>query len=131
MPSPNPTTQRSVAEVLPNHAESAGADAPIFSQLADDADMAELVEMFVNELPNRVESLLSHWQNRDFRELRRLAHQIKGSSGGYGFSQLGRAAAQLEQELNTLIDQGQETEIERVSHEIDALVHLCGRVRAK
>ncbi len=107
------------------------ADAPIFSQLAGDPDMVELVEMFVSELPQRMSTMLDSWQNHDLREMRRLAHQLKGSSGGYGFSQLGRAAAHLELQLTSQIDHGEEQDLAAIKQSVDELVRLCGRVRTK
>lgn len=131
MPSLNPTAPSTPDRAPTGSAAGAFSDAPIYSQLADDPDMVELVEMFVSELPNRVEAVLQHWQNRDLRELRRLVHQLKGSSGGYGFSQLGHAAGRLEMELGTMIDCSEQNELEKIKSGVDELVRLCQRVRAK
>lgn len=131
MPSSNPTAQNTPDRAPTGANPATPSSAPIYSQLADDPDMVELVEMFVSELPNRVEAVLQHWQNRDFRELRRLVHQLKGSSGGYGFSELGRAAAQLEHELGVIIDRNEQNEIDKIRNGVDELVELCQRVRAK
>lgn len=131
MPSSNPTAPKTFDHAGSGASGTTSGNTPIFSQLANDPDMVELVEMFVSELPNRVEAVLQHWQNRDFRELRRLIHQLKGSSGGYGFSQLGRAAAELEHDLGKIIDRTEQNELNKVKDGIDELVRLCQRVRAK
>jgi HPt (histidine-containing phosphotransfer) domain-containing protein len=72
---------------------------PIRSIYENDSDMVDLVRGFSAELPNRadlLEELLSqgHWT-----ELRRLAHQLKGAGGGYGFPKITEVAASLEQAL--------------------------------
>ncbi|MCA8962173.1 MAG: Hpt domain-containing protein, partial [Planctomycetes bacterium] len=69
---------------------------PLYSSYADDEDMLELVEMFVEELPDRVHSLESAISQGDLPQLETLAHQIKGSAGSYGFQVITEAAGRLE-----------------------------------
>ncbi len=69
---------------------------PIRSQYHDDADMRELVREFASDLPNRVRRLEELLAGEDFEELERVAHQLKGAGGGYGFPQITEAAAVLE-----------------------------------
>jgi HPt (histidine-containing phosphotransfer) domain-containing protein len=69
---------------------------PIYSSLADDPDFACLVEMYVDEMPERMEQLRQLFQVGDWRELNRMAHQMKGSAGGYGFDPITPFAARLE-----------------------------------
>jgi HPt (histidine-containing phosphotransfer) domain-containing protein len=59
--------------------------------------MAELVEMFVDELPDRIEHLQQLLATADWDALGRLAHQMKGACGSYGFDQLTPLAARVEQ----------------------------------
>jgi HPt (histidine-containing phosphotransfer) domain-containing protein len=96
----------------------------IYSTLGTDPDLGELVEMFVSEMPARLESLLSLYDSGNMSELRRLAHQIKGAAGSYGFHSLSPAAARLEASLKS------ERPEEQIKHEIDELVALCSRIRA-
>ena len=64
----------------------------IVSQYATDPEMAELVELFITELPARVNALRSAWQAGQVSDVERMAHQLKGSSAGYGFPAIGDAA---------------------------------------
>lgn len=64
--------------------------------LADDPDMAPLVEQFVAELVGNREALEAAAAADDAPALTVLAHQYKGSGGGYGFPDLSAAAAELE-----------------------------------
>lgn len=68
-----------------------------YSSLCEDTDMAELVEMFVQEVPDRLAQLEQCLDQANWSELARFAHQLKGAGGSYGFPQLTPAAARLEQ----------------------------------
>ena len=100
--------------------------ARIHSQLANDPDMAELVDLFVGELPKRVESLTQAWRTREFQALQRLAHQLKGSCAGYGFPALGTAAAKVENTIRA--KSPEEIKLEDLSAEVNELIALCHRV---
>jgi HPt (histidine-containing phosphotransfer) domain-containing protein len=67
-----------------------------FSPLADEPDLAELVSMFVSDLPDRVAELRRYAGYEDWSEVRRLAHQLKGAGGSYGFPHLSRACEHVE-----------------------------------
>lgn len=68
----------------------------VLSSLADDPDLRELVEMYVTEMPQRIQGLVDAVQCKDWERLGSLAHQIKGSAGSYGFQQITDFAAVLE-----------------------------------
>jgi HPt (histidine-containing phosphotransfer) domain-containing protein len=73
------------------------SDASLFySSLASDPDMAELVEMFVDEMPDRVERLDELLRMAEWEELGRFAHQLKGACGSYGFAELTSLSERLE-----------------------------------
>jgi histidine phosphotransfer protein HptB len=69
---------------------------PIYSTLAGDPDLGELVEMFVAEMPDRIDALETESRNRDWPQLTSAAHQLKGAAGSYGFSAITPYAARLE-----------------------------------
>lgn len=71
-------------------------DDAYYSPLALDNDLAEIVAMFVDELPDRLEVLREALQAGDREKLGRAAHQLKGSAGSYGFPQITPFAARLE-----------------------------------
>ena len=68
----------------------------IYSTVGEDPDLGELVEMFVEEMPDRIAALQQAFDCGDVKGLRRLAHQLKGSAGSYGFDQLTPLAAAVE-----------------------------------
>ena len=70
--------------------------APIFSTLANDRVLGELVKMYVAEMPDRMAALENAYSGGDRELLRRTAHQMKGAAGSYGFHGLTQSAAALE-----------------------------------
>src|SRR5437773_2145885 len=94
----------------------------IFSALGGDVDLGSLVELYVAEMPRRIEALLKQYDDGNRHELRRAVHQLKGAAGSYGFHALTPAAAQLERSLD--IDRPEE----QIKAELDALLELCRRV---
>lgn len=103
---------------------TASESAPIFSEFADDPDLAELVEMFVEEIPDRMQTLQDAFVSEDMDSLLRCAHQLKGAMGSYGFGDLSPMAASLEAAVH---EQAQRTQIEE---ELARLLDACGRMRS-
>jgi len=97
---------------------------PLYSSLGDDPDLAEIVELFVDEMPERVSSILRLFDASDWDELRRIAHQLKGAAGSYGFDAISPEAMRLE---GVLLRGATEEEIRDA---VDDLVDLCRRARA-
>ena len=103
---------------------SQAANVPdIYSTLAVDPDFGELVEMFVAEMPDRIDALATQARNRDWQQLARTAHQFKGAVGSYGFSAITPSAARLEHAAR---DGSQEELILASLHD---LVEMCRRAR--
>lgn len=99
----------------------------ITSTFAGDPDMNELIELFVGDLPDRVREVEQSWHNQKLSDLKRIAHQLKGASAGYGFPALGSVAGELEQALSQPM--ADETEVlEQARRHVDELLDLCKRV---
>lgn len=93
------------------------------STLRGDPDLEALVEMFVEEMPQRIAAIRSRAEAGDRDGLRRLAHQVKGSAGSHGFQPISDCAACLE----NLLREGYPEE--QVHQEVLALLDLCARAR--
>lgn len=104
-------------------------DRPLLSSLRGDPDMRELIELFVDEIPERVRLVRDFWDRRELGELKRLAHQLKGACGGYGFPQVGAAAGALEQSLSRAADRAAKADLSVLAGQVNELIALCGRVR--
>ena len=96
----------------------------LYSSLAGDPDLGEIVDLFVDEMPERVEHLSQCLATGDWDQLRRYAHQMKGACGSYGFHQLTGPASRLE------VAARDRHEEQAIREAVDELVGLCQRVRS-
>jgi PAS domain S-box-containing protein len=97
----------------------------IQSQFAGDPDMADVIEEFVARLPGTVTAMVESLERSGHEDLRRLAHQLKGAGGGYGYPLLTEQARKLEDATRTA-----DVEAERVAlNELQALARsvIVGR----
>jgi len=94
------TGRRSDSDALPPTAEppKASGGEVIRSDFTDDPEMVPLVREFAAGLPRRIAAMRQAMANSHLEELRRNAHQLKGSGGGYGYPAVTEVAAQLEQD---------------------------------
>lgn len=97
---------------------------PVYSSFGTDPDMLELVQEFVGALPERVAAIEGAVQSEDLDGLRRLAHQLKGASGGYGFEMIGQAAAALEASAKV------SASVKELLDKVQELTSLCQRAKA-
>ena len=97
---------------------------PLYSELAVDPEFGEIVEMFVDEMPQRLETLRENFESGDRENLRSAAHQIKGAGGSYGFDEITPFAARLESVANT------ETSEDELLVTLNDLIAICSRIRA-
>lgn len=97
---------------------------PVYSSLAVDPDLSELVNEFVNAIPDRISALLEAFEKDDPVALGTKAHQLKGALGSYGFSDLSPIAARLEHSVR----QGEQEE--NIKLAMDELISQCRRMTA-
>lgn len=103
----------------------APTDKPIYSTLARDPDLVEIVDMFVAELPERIAAILQHLERQDWEALRRAAHQLKGAGGSYGFQPITTSAARLEQLAQQAAPE------EAIRHAVEELAEICFRAQTR
>ncbi len=96
----------------------------VYSNLALDPDLGELVEMFVDEMPERVEKLQDCWDRADLDGLGRVAHQFKGAAGSYGFEELTPFLQRLDHSVRTARPD------DEILAALDGVIEMCERVRA-
>ena len=97
---------------------------PLHSTLGNDPDLREIVELFVEEMPDRVSRLLDRLNASDWEGLRRVAHQLKGAAGSYGFEPITLSAARAEDAIRASRPE------EEIRKSIDELADLCQRALA-
>lgn len=97
----------------------------IYSSYADDPDFAEMLPFFVDGLAEMRVVIKESAQARDFDSVRREAHKIRGSAGGYGFAELSDLAGSLEESCKN--SPQDETMILRT---VEEMLDYLGKVRA-
>ncbi|MCW5890480.1 MAG: response regulator [bacterium] len=116
-----PTPQRG------DHAE--GGSPMLMSDFAgppldDDPELRALVHIFIDGLPERARLLERSVDAGDLDRVAQLAHQLKGTAGGYGFPSLGEAAARLETSART------RAALDEVRGRVADVATLCEQARA-
>ncbi|NQU24900.1 MAG: Hpt domain-containing protein [Candidatus Nealsonbacteria bacterium] len=101
--------------------ESSVVSEPLYSSLGGDPDLGEIVQLFVNEMPDRVATVLEQLDNSDWEGLRRTAHQLKGAAGSYGFDPISPSAAEVE----AAVRDGEPEQ--RIRDTVSELIGLCNR----
>ena len=117
-PAPGPEDGPAVAV----SATTASGEA-IPSAFRDDPDMVGILAEFVGHLPQRLAQMRQAAGAGLWDLLRRLAHQLKGAGGSYGYACLTEAARELESHAN----QG---DAEGAMLALNNLAHLCERIQA-
>lgn len=97
-----------------------GDHEPYLSEYADDPDLRDIVMLFVDELPKRVLAVKAAFEARDLEQLKTLAHQMRGSAGGYGFGTIGTTAEEIELELL-----GEQSNLSLIQERIEDLASIC------
>ena len=95
----------------------------VYSHLAADPNLGELVEMFVQEMPDRINALETEARSHNWQQLTRIAHQLKGAAGSYGFEAITPYAVQLE------IAARDGRQDEEILSALEELLNLCRHMR--
>ncbi len=97
---------------------------PIYSSLATDPVLGEIVELFVDEIPDRIGTLKLQATAKDWDGLGRTAHQLKGALGSHGFHEGTPAAKMLETAVRDELPES------RILEALDEMIDLCRRLTA-
>ena len=95
-----------------------------YSKLAAEPDLAELVGLFVLELPARLCLLSEAAAAGDMEMVGRIAHQLKGAGGSHGFPQIGPPALKLELAAREAKSPA------ALTAALEELAAVCARIRA-
>lgn len=61
----------------------------------DDPIIGPLINNFLINLPEKIDQLKKHHSQRDFPQMKRLTHQLKGALLSYGFRDIGNVFINL------------------------------------
>ncbi len=62
-----------------------------------DADLEDLIPGFLDNRKKDVEKVRMAMSNSDFASVQSIGHSLKGVGGGYGFHEISRIGAEIEQ----------------------------------
>jgi len=96
----------------------------LFSEFAGDVDMADIIDRFVEGLPGRMGELRTAIAVGATADVKRMAHQLKGAAGGYGFGPITTVAGELELAIGRCEGAAETQEI------VGRLLAMCARARA-
>ncbi len=86
--------------------------------------LGEVLRLFLDEVPRRVDKLKAAWRDGDAVELQRAAHSLKGSSGNIGARHMYDICKQLD-------ERGIAADFNGARHLLDSLDQEYGRVEAE
>jgi len=86
--------------------------------------LAEVLNLFLVEVPPRMDRLRNAWAAGNIEELRRIAHSLRGSAGNVGARRLYEVCRQLD-------DKGQSGDLAGSAPFVDALGVEFGKVEAE
>ncbi len=115
---------RLAARLINGRVQAPVNEPPLLSTLADDSEMKEIIAEYAGNLRGHATRLEASLAAGDLKTLGTIAHQLKGSGGGYGFTPISDASRDLETQIN------QQADLETISKSTAALCTLCRRASA-
>ena len=106
-----------------------GAPDQLVSELANDPDLADIVRAFARALPERAAALAAAVRAENDTETTRLAHQLKGAAGSYGFPVVSTLARTLEVHTRAADREAQMVVVERLL-QLAAAAHRAAEASA-
>lgn len=61
-----------------------------------DEELKDILPGFIENRKKDIADLKSALSNKDFKTIEKIGHRVSGSSGGYGFGELGKIAKEME-----------------------------------
>jgi HPt (histidine-containing phosphotransfer) domain-containing protein len=84
--------------------------------------MKKIIAEFVEGLPDEILKMQDLLNHDDLKSLRRVAHQLRGTGGGYGFDAITELAGSVEDAINRADNR------ESITAQINSLVDLIRRI---
>jgi PAS domain S-box-containing protein len=100
----------------------ADSSSRIFSSHAGDPRIMKIMPEFVDGLPSKVREIVDLLEHNDLPAVQRVAHQLLGSCGGYGFGAVTQPARDVEQSILAGRD------LASITAEIKSLVEIIRRI---
>jgi signal transduction histidine kinase/ligand-binding sensor domain-containing protein/DNA-binding response OmpR family regulator/HPt (histidine-containing phosphotransfer) domain-containing protein len=95
--------------------------AGLLERVTTEEDLAEIVELFLDDFPRQIEALRCHLEARDALDVERRAHTIKGASAIVGGESLSAVAFEMEKAAKTGDLESVATRMDDLDSEFDRL----------
>ena len=99
-------------------------DSVLISSLADDPELVQVLDIFIEMLPEMIDSIGAAWRESDMETLKRHIHELKGAGGSAGFPIVMECAAHVENTVAT----GQ---ADQLAQTVEELLGLCEQIMDK
>jgi CheY-like chemotaxis protein/HPt (histidine-containing phosphotransfer) domain-containing protein len=120
-PMPDDSPRASSAASPPPASDAAGSDR-IKSSFASDSRIMRIVPEFVAGLAAHVREMIDLLERSDLAGLEKVAHQLLGASGGYGFDAISQPASRVEQSIRAGKD------LKSITAETKSLIDVIRRI---
>ncbi len=99
-------------------------DSVLISSLADDPELVQVLDIFIDMLPEMLDSIGAAWRESNMETLKRHVHELKGAGGSAGFPIVMQHAAHVE----NIVATGQP---DQLAQAVDELLGLCEQIMDK
>ncbi len=99
-------------------------DSVLISSLADDPELVQVLDIFIDMLPEMLDSIRAAWRQSDTETLKRHIHELKGAGGSAGFPIVMQHVAHVENAVAT----GQ---ADQLAQTVEELLGLCEQIMNK
>ncbi len=99
-------------------------DSALISSLADDPELVQVLDIFIDMLPEMLDSIGSAWRESNMETLKRHVHELKGAGGSAGFPSVMQHAVHVENTVAT----GQ---VDQLAQAVEELRGLCEQIMDK
>jgi signal transduction histidine kinase/CheY-like chemotaxis protein len=97
----NTPAAESPAPASPVSSENSKRATGLFSDFAEDEEFQELLQEFVNMLPEIMGEMMLAAESEDWETLQAVSHRLKGSGGSYGFPEITELAKKINDDVKT------------------------------
>jgi PAS domain S-box-containing protein len=121
-PRPDDPTGAGQAGSPPPNADTSGSNNRIKSSHSSNPRIMEIVPEFVAGLPVQVSNMTGLLEQNDLPAVQKIAHQLLGSAGGYGFAPVSQLARTVEQSIKA------RHPLESITVEVKSLIDVIRRI---
>jgi len=98
--------------------DTAAQSGEVTSLAADEASYHKMIDMFINDMPNRLKEMQEALQEGNLQDLAFKVHALKSLDGFAGFGVYTEKAEALEQAV-------MDNQIDKVRQQLDEMIQLC------